>query len=69
MRESLTLLLEAIIKADARAVTEAYLELAPASDAVNRAALHLLGEFMVTSGFVGMLIIGIGALRGGRDQR
>lgn len=39
MRESLTLLLEAIIKADARAVTEAYLELAPASDGVNRAAL------------------------------
>jgi ubiquinone biosynthesis protein len=31
--------------------------------------LHLLGEFMVTSGFVGMLIIGIGALRGDRDRR
>lgn len=39
MREALTLLLEAIIKADARAATEAYLELAPASDGVNRAAL------------------------------
>ncbi|MHB8883311.1 MAG: ABC1 kinase family protein [Thermodesulfovibrionales bacterium] len=39
MRESLTLLLEAIVKGDARAVTEAYLEMAPASEKVNRAEL------------------------------
>lgn len=39
MRESLTLLLEAVIKDDARAATEAYLEMAPASEQVNRAAL------------------------------
>jgi ubiquinone biosynthesis protein len=39
MRESLILLLEAVVKGDARAATEAYLELATASDDVNRAAL------------------------------
>ncbi|MDA8430962.1 MAG: AarF/UbiB family protein [Geobacteraceae bacterium] len=40
MRESLTLLLEAVVKGDARAATEAYLELAPqGSEKVNRAAL------------------------------
>ena len=39
MRESLALLLEAVEKGDARAATEAYLELAPASEGVNRAAL------------------------------
>jgi ubiquinone biosynthesis protein len=39
MRESLILLLEAVVKGDARAVTEAYLEMAPASEEVNRAAL------------------------------
>jgi ubiquinone biosynthesis protein len=39
MRESLTLLLEAVVKRDARATTEAYLEMAPASERVNRAAL------------------------------
>ncbi|NTW03686.1 MAG: AarF/ABC1/UbiB kinase family protein, partial [Oscillochloris sp.] len=39
MRESLILLLDAIIKADARAVVEAYLELAPASESVNHTAL------------------------------
>jgi ubiquinone biosynthesis protein len=39
MRESLTLLLEAVVKGDARAATEAYLEMAPASDKVNRVAL------------------------------
>lgn len=39
MRESLILLLEAVVKADARAATEAYLEMAPASESVNRAAL------------------------------
>jgi ubiquinone biosynthesis protein len=42
MRESLTLLLEAVVKGDARAVTEAYLEMAPqGSEKVNRAALLL----------------------------
>jgi len=42
MRESLTLLLEAIVKGDARAATEAYLEMAPqGSEKVNRAALLL----------------------------
>jgi len=42
MRESLTLLLEAVVKGDARAVTESYLELAPqGSEKVNRAALLL----------------------------
>ena len=39
MRESLTLLLEAVVKGDARAATEAYLEMAPASDKVNHVAL------------------------------
>jgi ubiquinone biosynthesis protein len=31
MRESLMLLLQAVVKGDARAATEAYLEMAPAS--------------------------------------
>ena len=39
MRESLILLLEAVVKGDARAATEAYLEMAPASEGVDRAAL------------------------------
>jgi ubiquinone biosynthesis protein len=39
MRESLILLLEAVVKGDARAATEAYLEMAPASEEVNHAAL------------------------------
>jgi ubiquinone biosynthesis protein len=39
MRESLTLLLEAVVKGDARAATEAYLEMAPTSEKVNRVAL------------------------------
>jgi len=39
MRESLTRLLEAVVKGDARAATEAYLEMAPASEKVNRATL------------------------------
>ncbi len=39
MRESLTLLLEAVVNGDARGATEAYLEMAPASEDVNRAAL------------------------------
>ena len=39
MRDSLILLLEAVVKGDAKAATEAYLEMAPASEAVNRAAL------------------------------
>jgi len=39
MRESLTHLLEAVVKGDARAATEAYLEMAPGSEKVNRAAL------------------------------
>ena len=40
MRESLTLLLEAVVKGDARAATEAYLEMAPqGSEKVNRGAL------------------------------
>lgn len=41
MRESLTLLLEAVVKGDARAATEAYLEMTSASENVNRAALLL----------------------------
>jgi len=42
MRESLTRLLEAVVKGDARAATEAYLEMAPqGSEKVNRAALLL----------------------------
>jgi ubiquinone biosynthesis protein len=39
MREALTLLLEAVVKGDARAAKDAYLEMAPASEKVNRAAL------------------------------
>jgi ubiquinone biosynthesis protein len=39
MRESLTLLLEAVVKGDARAVTEAYLEMTSSSEKVNRSAL------------------------------
>lgn len=39
MRDSLTLLLEAVVKGDARAAKEAYLEMTPASENVNRAAL------------------------------
>ncbi len=40
MRESLTFLLEAVVKGDARAAKEAYLEMAPqGSEKVNRAAL------------------------------
>jgi ubiquinone biosynthesis protein len=42
MRESLTLLLEAVVKGDARAATDAYLEMAPqGSENVNRAALRM----------------------------
>ncbi|MDA8414110.1 MAG: AarF/UbiB family protein [Desulfobacteraceae bacterium] len=42
MRESLTHLLEAVVKGDARAAAESYLELAPqGSEKVNRAALIL----------------------------
>jgi ubiquinone biosynthesis protein len=41
MRDSLTLLLEAVVKGDARAAKEAYLEMTPASENVNRAALLL----------------------------
>ncbi len=39
MRESLILLMEAVVKGDARAATEAYLEMAAASEDVNHAAL------------------------------
>jgi len=39
MREALIRLLEAVVKGDARAAKEAYLEMAPASEKVNRAAL------------------------------
>ena len=39
MRESLILLLEAVVKHDARGVKEAYLEMATASEKVNRASL------------------------------
>lgn len=39
MRESLTLLLEGVVKGDARAATEAYLELASASETANASAL------------------------------
>jgi ubiquinone biosynthesis protein len=39
MRESLILLLEAVVKGDARAATEAYLEMSPANEEVNHAAL------------------------------
>lgn len=41
MRESLVLLLEAVVKRDARAAKEAYLEMATASEKVNRAGLLL----------------------------
>jgi ubiquinone biosynthesis protein len=42
MRESMTFLLEAVVKGDARAATEAYLEMAPrGSEKVNRGALLL----------------------------
>lgn len=42
MRDSLTLLLEAVVRGDARAATDAYLEMAPqGSEKVNRAALLL----------------------------
>jgi ubiquinone biosynthesis protein len=41
MRESLKLLLEAVVKGDARGVTEAYLDMTTASEKVNRAALLL----------------------------
>jgi len=41
MRESLGLLLEAVEKGDARAATEAYLEIAPASEGVDVAALFV----------------------------
>src|SRR6185369_6262641 len=40
MRDSLTLLLEAVVKGDARAAKQAYLEMAP-GEKVNRAALLL----------------------------
>ena len=39
MRESLILLLEAVVKGDAKVATEAYLEMASASEEVNHAAL------------------------------
>ena len=39
IRESLSLLLEAVINGDARAATEAYLEMSPESENVNRVAL------------------------------
>ena len=41
MRESLKHLLEAVVKGDARAATEAYLEMMPTSETVKRAALLL----------------------------
>jgi len=41
MRDSLTLLLEAVVKSDARAATDAYLEMTSASEKVNRAGLLL----------------------------
>ena len=41
MRESLKLLLEAVVKGDARATTDAYLEMTTASEKANRAALLL----------------------------
>lgn len=41
MRGSLTLLLEAVVKGDAQAATEAYLEMASASEKVDQAALLL----------------------------
>ena len=39
MRQSLTTLLEAVVKGDARAATQAYLEMAPANEKVNHVAL------------------------------
>jgi ubiquinone biosynthesis protein len=39
MRESLMLLLDAVVKGDARAATEAYLEMAPADEHVDHASL------------------------------
>ena len=39
MRESLMLLLEAVVTGDARAANEAYLEMAPANEVVNRVTL------------------------------
>ena len=39
MRDSLTRLLEAVVKGDGRAAKEAYLEMAPGSEKVNQAAL------------------------------
>jgi len=39
MRDSLTLLLEAVVKGDAQAATEAYLEMTTASEKANRAGL------------------------------
>ena len=39
MRESLTLLLDAVVKKDARAATDAYLEMTASSEKVNRAGL------------------------------
>jgi ubiquinone biosynthesis protein len=39
MRDSLTLLMEAVVKGDARAVTEAYLEMTMANENVNRSSL------------------------------
>lgn len=39
MRESLTLMLEAVVKGDARAATEAYLEMTTANENVNRGSL------------------------------
>jgi ubiquinone biosynthesis protein len=41
MRDSLTRLLEAVVKGDARGATEAYLEMTTASEQVNRGALLL----------------------------
>jgi ubiquinone biosynthesis protein len=41
MRESLTRLLEAVVKGDARSATEAYLEMTPGSEKVDRAALQV----------------------------
>ena len=40
MRDSLPHLLQAVVNGDARAATEAYLEMAPASEVVKRAALQ-----------------------------
>lgn len=95
-----TLLLEAVVNGDARAATEAYLEMAPAGENVNRAALlvniksvlyeirrsnlisgsmllltpmggwhHRLGEAMIVSGIVGMVLAAISAMRRDHGQR